>query len=204
MSEAGKDTMPHISRLMFICVLLAGCDMISHDRTHASGMDAVVGKSFVLLQDSFLIENYCDDGFTTKRCLFLQVSGGSIQRFSGLLGHQELAALPTSIEDYEHNPALYNEQLADRGLLRRESHDIVATVPKGTLVTVTTTIDSARGDEGRSWLVYAAMGSQPGMAIQLGPAQLSFKGQPYLFTLQGRDTQLPPNPNTIYLQPVSP
>lgn len=191
--------------LCVTCALLAGCAIISHDLTHAPGMDAIVGKSFVIQQDSFLLENYCEDSSGANSCLLLQVVGGKTwHEVAAFIPYSVEVDLPT-LDEYARDPKRYDDTLASHSHFSTTRHDIAATVPKGTIITVTRVIEGAYGESGSGWVVYGAIQSQPGVLIQIGSGQLG--GGTYPSWLK-RDFPGygPPAPQPLpeFLQPVSP
>jgi hypothetical protein len=196
--------MRHVGILIIGFTLLTGCAMINHDRSDAPGMDALMGKSFVIEKDSFLIENYCADLYATKDCVFMQVTGGFIERkTSKLTAVLEKGQLPGSFEEFARDPKAINDDLAERGLLDHTRHDIVGVVTKGTVIIITRVMEAAHGEDGSGWLVYGTLQSQPGISIQIGPGQLSFSGSPSwlkrVYPFSGI-----PQPSPDYLQPATP
>jgi hypothetical protein len=49
-----------------LAVLMAGCAIVTYDRNNAPGGDVLVGKSFEVAQNSFLIENSCAKEYVAK------------------------------------------------------------------------------------------------------------------------------------------
>jgi hypothetical protein len=189
--------------LIVISALLTGCAVLQHDRTDAPGMDALVGKSFVIQKDSFLIENYCLSGYPGKACLFLQVTGGKIERNPDRLGGYRMEAdLPASFADYASHADSYNGDLVERSIFGSTLHDILANVPKGTIITLTTVIDQPAGDNGSCLVAYGTIPSQPGVSIQIGPCPYVAHGSPEWFDENSEPLHLRPLPE--YLQPVTP
>lgn len=194
------------SLLIVIPVLLGGCAVVSHDRTAEPGMDAIIGKSFAIQKDSFLIESYCSSDYTTESCLFMQIAGGSIERNpSRLGGYRATVELPGTLADYGARRDAVNDELVERSIFGNTRHDIVATVPKGTVITVTRVVDKAEGESGRCWVVYGSILSQSGTSIQIGACRYAAQGQPMWFEAEYKPAGANhPQPLPEFLLPVSP
>lgn len=186
---------------LLVALAIAGCDVINYDRTFDPTMAALVGHSFVVNKDSFLIENYCLDEYTTNSCLFMQIAGGYIEVGRGI-GNPRVS-LPKSFADYEKNKDIYNENLRDDNIFHHTKHEIVAEVPKGTIIKITRLVSVAEGDEGRAWVVFGQLDNQGAeVSIQIGAAHISQSG-PWWFERKGMDNySRPPHPLPEFLSPV--
>lgn len=183
--------------------LLSGCAVLKHDRTNAPAMDAVVGKLFVIQKDSFLIENYCLGGYPGKDCLFLQVVGGQIERNPNRLGGYRMTAqLPDSFSDYASRTDKYDDYLLERSIFGSTPHNIVADIPAGTIIKVTTIIEQPAGDNGSCLVVYGVIQSRPDVSIQIGPCPYVEHGSPEWFNERSEPLHLQPLPE--YLRPELP
>lgn len=184
---------------MYLAVLgLVGCDMVNHDRTLEPAMAPLVNHSYVINKDSFLLENYCLNEYTTHRCMYMQAIGGSIRVFKGL-GNSSVA-LPKSFDDYEQNKAAFAETLRDNNIFHQTKYWIVAKVPKGTVIKVTKLVSIAEGEAGRAWAVFGQIESEgTDVSIQIGPGNMN-QSFPWWFSSQGFDRYyLPPQPLPEFL-----
>lgn len=206
-----------------LSVLMAGCAIVTYDRSNAPGMDMLVGKSFIVAQDSFLIENSCVKEYFAKQCFLLQVTGGYIQYVKShvLGGVTTPVQLPESFAAFNADPSSFNGKYASRTSLFTDSklQNIAGTVPKGTVITITRLVSKANGEDGRCWLVYGRLTTvDKNIAIEIPACGMVEVGpgerHPYWFTLQcpkpkgryhpGPDNYtLPPVPRPSFLIPLS-
>ncbi|HKU17725.1 MAG TPA: hypothetical protein VJP80_00455, partial [Candidatus Saccharimonadales bacterium] len=207
--------------IALLCLSLSSCAIFTVDRSNAPGMDFLVGKNFIVAQDSFLIENACIKEYTASNCFLIQVTGGYMQHaIFGVFGaHDEPVQLPISFTAFAADPSKYNRQYVSTSLFGKARQDIVATVPKGSVLTVTRLVSVANGDNGRCWLVFGRLaGHYDKAAIEVPRCGDLVPGSrerpPYWFTLQcpkpthnfrpGPDNYtLPPVPKPTFLIPLS-
>jgi len=190
-------------RLLFLLLLLpqllSGCALINYDETEKPYMSGLVGKRFILVQDSYLIDNECTHGSWAERCLLLQVGGGMVYR-ADPFGSGSGLKLPVSFAEYDANPSAY----ADVHAFGYQKREIVSEVPKGTIITVTRVISSAWGDSGSCWTVYGVLDKQPAdTSMQLGPCAFSGQGSPvWIHHAYDIGNDKPPVFDTKYLTPA--
>lgn len=215
---------PSVYRKITIAIVflsLSSCAIVTVDRSNAPGMNMLVGKSFIVAQDSFLIENACIKEYTASNCFLIQVTGGYIQHviFSAFGGNDEPAQLPMSFAAFRADPLKYNDRYVSTSLFGKTRQDIVAAVPKGSVITVTRLVSVANGENGRCWLVFGRLvGQDNQVAIEVPRCGDLVPGSrerpPYWFTLQcpkpthnfhpGPDNYtLPPVPKPSFLIPLS-
>lgn len=169
------------SSMAAMLAALSGCMYMNHDETHAPGMDAVVGRSFITEQDAFLIKDACIDNFDAKHCSQLQVvqghyyvkdpkapGAGSYLQVKVPADPQALSAAP-------------------------EAADRFTWVPKGTTLKVVQLLSRSMGQYRRCWVVYATLASLPADTVAEIPAcyQWAPESEPMWFKAQA----LPPAPD---------
>lgn len=180
---------------------IAGCDVIDYDRTSDPTMATLVGHSFVINKDSFLIENYCLDEYTTTNCLYMQIAGGYLEVHRVMSNPR--VSLPKSFEDYQQNKDSYGDSLRDRGIFHSTRYTVVAEIPKGTHIKITRIVSVAGGDQGRTWAVFgtiASFGSDD--SIQIGPGHLKQNGPQWFGSRDFEHYNSPPIPLPDFLSPV--
>lgn len=124
---------------------LCGCMYVNHDKTHDPAFQALVGKSFITVQDAALIRDACIPNYEAKDCQQLQVLGGFYYARGGDQGWHQLR-VPT-------DQAGVAATVAAGGKL--------SFVPKGTSLTIVQVMSRSLGEERRCWLVYAKMAKLP-------------------------------------------
>lgn len=137
--------------------MLCGCMFVTHDKTHAPGMDALVGQSLVTVQDAFLIKDSCIDNYDAKHCSQLQVAQGHyyVKDPASMGGSWLLLKLPADPQALATSP-----ELAARLTL----------VPKGTALKVVQLVSRSMGQYRRCWVVYAALPGLPADTVAEVPA----------------------------------
>jgi len=190
--------------IITLAPILTACSLITVNRTNAKGMDALVGKSFVVVKDSFLIENACIKEYSTERCLQLQVVAGRItHKVNSFFGWSWVGVdLPATIREFEENPLKYNNAYISTTLFGTTRQDIVGIVSKGTTVTITRLVSKALGETGRCWVVYGRLEKTPNnTAIEIPACGFSPEAGPLWFISQrgGGAYYIPPKPDPEYL-----
>lgn len=142
----GTAAMPAV--MMAALTMLSGCMYMTHDETHAPGMDALVGQSFVTVQDAFLIKDTCIDTYSAKHCAQLQAVQGHyyVKDPSAVGGSWLLVKLPA-----DPQALAASQELAAR----------LTFVPQGTTLKVVQLVSRSMGQYRRCWVVYATL---PGLS----------------------------------------
>lgn len=180
---------------------IAGCEMFNHDQTLDPNMMSLVGHSYRIVKDGFLLENYCLDEYTTSSCLYMQVAGGYIEVRKGI-GNPRVN-LPKSFDDYEQNKNYYNDSLSSDSLFHHTRHEIVAEIPKGTAIRITRIVSIAEGEDGRGWAVFGQIANQgPDVAIQIGSGHISQSGPRWFHARDREYYNRPPQPLPEFLLPL--
>jgi hypothetical protein len=174
--------------------------MFNHDETSNSAIISFVGHSYVINKDSFLLENYCLDEYTTSHCLYMQAIGETITVGSGI--GNRLVNLPKSFEDYEQNKDLFNERLRDNNLFHHTKYAIVAEIPRGTVIKITRVISIAEGEDGKKWAVFGLIGNQgDDISIQIGAGHILQSGPGWFAARDSKHYDPPPIPLPEFLSP---
>jgi len=173
----------HIRTGLMLAALagLSACGFITHDKTRAPGMDALVGQSFVTVQDGFLIKDTCVDEYKAKHCSQLQVVQGHyyVHDPAALGGGWLQLKLPVDQQVLATTP-----ELAAR----------LTWVPKGSTVTIVQLVSKGLGQYRRCWLVYGRLPDMPADTVAEIPACIQWapESEPLWFHAQA----LPPKPGT--------
>lgn len=180
---------------------LVGCEMINYDQTADPAMTQLINQSYVINKDSFLLENYCLNEYTTSRCLYMQAVGGSIRVFKGI-GNSDVN-LPKSFEDYEQNKDTYNDSLRDDNIFHRTKYEVITEIPKGTLIKITRVVSISEGESGRAWAVFGQIESLgPDVSIQIGSGHLMQDGPNWFASRDREHYNPPPQPLPDFLSPL--
>ena len=136
---------------------LGGCMYMTHDETHAPGMEALVGQSLVTVQDAFLIKDSCIDNYDAKHCSQLQAVRGHyyVRDPAAVGGGWVLLKVPADTQALTASP-----ELAARFTF----------VPKGTPLTVVQLVSRSMGQYRRCWVVYATLAALPADRVAELPA----------------------------------
>ncbi|HEX6550163.1 MAG TPA: hypothetical protein VF117_05765 [Gammaproteobacteria bacterium] len=193
--------MLRVGLLGFMVLGLAGCAMFDHDLTLDPDMNSLVGHSYRIVSDSFLLENYCLNDYTTTSCLYMQIAGGFIEAGKGI-GNSRIS-LPKSFVDYEQHKDYYNDGLKSDSLFHHTKHDIVAEIPKGTIIRITRVVSVAEGENGRGWAIYGQIASQGSdVSIQIGSGHLRQSGPRWFHARDREYFNRPPQPLPEFLLPL--
>ena len=143
--------------IMAMSAALCGCMFITHDKTDAPGMDALVGRSYVTVQNAFLIKDSCIGEFKARNCAQLQVALGHYYVHGGKASGSgwQMLRLPADPQALAATPVAATR---------------LTWVPKGTPVTIVRLVSRSMGQYRRCWVVYGTLPGLPADTVAELPA----------------------------------
>jgi hypothetical protein len=169
----------HTLLVLALTAGLWGCGYITHDKTHDPALKALVGESFVTVQDAALIRDACVPNYDAKDCQQLQVLGGYYYARGGEQGWHQVR-VPAD------QPGIA-AAIAAGGKL--------TLVPKGTGLTIVQVVSRSLGEERRCWLVYATLaGGAPHTVVEV-PACFQWAPESTPLWFQAQMIPDPEDPN---------